>query len=366
MPKRSGAPLLAGFVVFVSVLLAIVVAAYIVLPMVKEFVTSPTQPPIQPPSQPPPQPQAPPGKLQLQVQDIDTGAALGGGGSTKIDVVDPADLTRPKETITVDTTTKVATSALLYQPGQRLLLHIYSSEGNGYYPADFEITVPSTYTLSGNQYIYFLGAFGLKQRVAAASVKFTLFAGATALSSATGAADGSQGSYTAGASVFDLSVQINLDAYKSAWGKSVTYINARFEKVTLQPVVWVAFNNTAVSPTRLTQAGWTPVTSTAFTGWIAFYRVLTPVESTQTSLGSLSIPIPVDTTSVGSGKKVLIYVWISDMQNVDDARAGIATSALTAYGAYSGYGLTTFLRRGFSTSGSAPANPVLQALITTA
>ncbi|MEM4269973.1 MAG: hypothetical protein QW223_07645 [Candidatus Caldarchaeum sp.] len=364
MPKRSGAPLMAGFVVFTSVLLAIVVAAYVVLPMVREFVTSPTTPST-PPSQQPQQPQSPPGKLQLQVQDIDTGSALG-GTNAKIDIVDPADMSRPKETITVDTTTRVATSALLYQPGQRLLLHIYSTEGNGYYPADFEITVPSTYTLSGNQYIYFLGAFGLKQRVAPTSVKFTLFAGATSLSSATGAADGSQGSYTAGASVFDLSVQINLDAYKNSWGKSVTYINARFEKVTLQPVVWVAFNNTAVSPTRLTQAGWTPVTSTAFTGWIAFYRALTPVESTQTSLGSLSIPIPVDTTSVGSGKKVLIYVWISDMQNVDDARAGIATSALTPYGAYSGYGLSTFLRRGFTTSGSAPASPVLSALITTA
>ncbi|MEM0381420.1 MAG: hypothetical protein QW580_01965 [Nitrososphaerota archaeon] len=365
MPRR-GSPLVGLFLVIVFAGILLMGVAYVIFSgLLQQYTQAPIiQPPVyQPPPQP--QPQAPPGRLQLQVQDIDTGAALG-GTNAKIDIVDPADLSRPKETITVDSTTKVGTSALLYQPGQRLLLHIYSSEGNGYYPADFEITVPSTYTLSGNQYIYFLGAFGLKQRVAAASVKFTLFAGATALSSATGATDGSQGSYTAGAATFDLTVQINLDTYRVAWGKPVTYINARFEKVTLQPVIWIAFNNTAVSQARLTQAGWVPVSSTAFTGWIAFYKVLSPVESTQTALGSATIQIPVDTTSVGSGKKVLIYVWIADMQNVDDARAGVATSALTAYGAFSGYGLTTFLRRGFTTSGSAPSNPVLQALITTA
>ena len=361
MPRR-GSPLVGLFLVIVFAGLLLMGAAYLIFGgLLEKF----TQVQIQPTQQQPQQPQAPPGKLQFQVQDVDTGAALG-GTNAKIDVIDPADLTKPKETITVDTNTKVATSALLYQPGQRLILHIYSSEGNGYYPADFEVVVPSTYTVSQNQYIYFLGSFALKQRVAAGDVQFTLFAGATALSSATGAADGAQGSYTAGAAVFDLTIQINLRTYRVAWGKPVTYINARFEKVTLQPVVWIAFNNTAISQTRLTQAGWIPVTSTAFTGWIAFYKVLSPVESTQTSLGSLTVQVPIDTTSVGSGKKVLIYVWIADMQNPDDARAGISTSALPAYGAYSGYGLTTFLRRGFQTSGTAPANPVLQALITTA
>ena len=366
MPRR-GSPLLGLFFVILFAGLILMGVGYILFSH-----GLPGMPQAQVPQiptqviQPPQQPVAPPGRIQFQVQDVDTGAALGGAGNTKIDIVDPSDLTKPKETITVDTATKVATSALLYQPGQRLLLHIYSGEGDGYYPAEFEVTVPSSYTMVGNQYVYFLGAFALKQRVSPASIQFTLFAGATPLSSATGASDGNLGSYVAGSKIFDLTIQINLNAYKAAWGRPVSYINARFEKVTLQPVVWIAFNNTAVSQTRLTQAGWIPVTSTAFTGWIAFYRVLSPVESTQTSLGSLSIPVPVDTTSIPSGSKVLVYVWISDMQNPDDARSGIPTTALTPYGAFSGYGLTSFIRRGFTTVGSAPANPVLQAIITTA
>jgi len=323
------------------------------------------QPQVSPPViQPPPTaPQAPPGRLQLQVQDIDTAQALG-GTNAKVDIIDPADLTKPRETITIDTTSKIGTSALLYEPGQRLLLHVYSTEGNGYYDQVYEVVVPSSYTLQGNQYIYFLGAFGLKQRTAAANVAYTLFSGATVLSSATGASpDGTADLYNAPSKVIDLSLQINLQSYRVSYGRPVDYINARFEKVQLKAVAWLAFNNTAISTSALTSQGWNLVSTTGVTGWVVFYRVLDPVESSQTSLGSVSIPIRFDATSISTGQRVLVYAWVADLQNPADAAAGVGWSSLTAYGAHSSYGVTSPIGRVFQSSGGSPTSPLLQAVI---
>jgi len=364
--SRAGRSPTAG--IFIAVLAAILIGGLVLIGAWMFFaghvqLFGVQQPQVQPQPQPQAQPQAPPGRIQLQVQDIDTGAALG-GTNAKIDVIDPADLTKPKETITVDTTSKIGTSALFYSPGQRLLLHIYSSEGNGYYPATYEVVVPSTYTLQGNQYIYFLGAFGLKQRIAAANIAFTLFSGANVLSSATGSTpDSSADVFTAGSKIVDMSLQINLNSYSSSFGRPIDYINARYEKIQLKTVVWIAFNNTAISTTALTSQGWMPVSTTAISGWLVFYKVIDPVESSQTQLGSANIPIKLDGTSLPSNTYVKVYVWAADLQNPSDAAAAVSWSALTPYGAFSGYGLPGPLGAGIKTSGGAPTSPLLQAVV---
>ena len=307
---------------------------------------------------------APPGKIYGQIQDIDTGTALG-GTSAKVDIIDPADLTKPLETVTVDTSTKTFVSGLLYEPGRRLLLHIYSTEGNGYYDEIKEIVVPSNYAMIGNEYRYYVGVFGLKQRAGASEINFRLLdpTGAT-LSSATGSTAGSAGSYSAGAKTFDLTLSISLSAYKRSWGRPMPYINSRYERINLVPVVWIAFNNTAISATKLTNEGWIPVTSTAFTGWLVFYKPLSEVVSTQTSLGSTTVRIPIDASSLPSGAAFKIYVWIADLQNEADAKAGVGWSSITAYGAFSGHGVTSPLGGVFQTAGGQPTNPWLQAVIT--
>jgi hypothetical protein len=355
--------------IFLAVLTAIVIGGLILLGawilfVGGQFPMGIQQPQVQPQPQPQVQPQqAPPGRIQLQVQDALTGVALG-GTNAKVDIIDPADLTKPKEIITVDTSTKIATSALFYSPGQTLLLHIYSTEGSGYYDQVYQVTVPSTYTLQANQYVYFLGAFGLRQRAAAASVSFTLFSGAAVLSSATGnAPDNTADLFNAGNKVVDLTLQINLQSYSTSFGRPVDYINARFEKVQLRAVAWLAFNNTAISTTALTAQGWNLVSTSAVTGWLVFYRVLDPVESSQTQLGAASIPIKFDATSIPTGKRVLVYVWVADLQNPADAAAGVGWTSLTPYGAHSGYGVTSPIGRVFQSSGGAPTAPLLQANI---
>ncbi|MGC8974129.1 MAG: hypothetical protein ACP5KY_08005 [Thermoproteus sp.] len=356
--------------IFLAVFLAIVVGGLVLLGAWHFFggqLPAAIQQPQQTVVAPQAQTQAPPGRLQLQVQDVDTGSALSGDGSStwvKIDIVDPADLTKPKEVVQVDTSTKVATSGLFYNPGQRLLLHVSSNVGNGYYPAVFEVVVPSTYTLQGNQYVYFLGAFGIKQRAAAAGVAYTLFRGATVLSSATGSApDGTADLHSAGTKVVDMTLQINLNDYRVSYGRPVDYITYKFDRTQLRLVAWIGFNNTAISATALTALGWTPVTSTAFTGWQVYYKVLDPAESSQTALGSLAIPIKMDATSLASNTDVKVYVWVADLQNPTDAASGISWSSLPAYGAYSTYGISSPIGRAFAVSGSTPSSPLLQAVI---
>jgi len=317
------------------------------------------------------QPQAPqtakpgvtPGKLTGQVVDYYTASGL---GSAKVDVIDPGDFSKAKEVITADSSGLwVSSGAVFYSPAEHYKLHVYKS---GYYDEIVDITVPSNPALISNEYRYSVGQQKLIARVAADSVTFRLLdpTGAT-LSSGDGDTVGSQGSYTATATTFNLKVSISLSAYKVSFAKEMPYVKpTTYEVVPLKGIIWVAFNNTAISTSKLVDAGWTPVSTTAFTGWVAFYKVIPEVRSTDTALGTYTVDIPIDTSSVGSSKNVLVYVWIADLQLEENARAFVGTSSLSAYGAVSGYGVTSPLGKVPTVSSGAPASPLLQAKIVTA
>ncbi|MDW8074110.1 MAG: hypothetical protein RMJ28_07775, partial [Nitrososphaerota archaeon] len=151
-------------------------------------------------------------------------------------------------------------------------------------------------------------------------------------------------------------------AYRVAFGDNVDYIDARYQRITLKPIVWIALNQTGVSSTEFINRGWNPVTTTAVTGWLVFYRVIEPVRSTQTALGSLSLPVRVDASSLPTNARIRFLVWIADLQNEDAARSGVGTTSLPAYGGYSGYGLTSPLGFAFQSSGGSPTNPLLAAV----
>ncbi|MEM3447263.1 MAG: hypothetical protein QXP38_00055 [Nitrososphaerota archaeon] len=357
MPRR-GSPLVGLFLVIVFAGLLLLGAAYLLFGGV--FQLAQVQPPVQPQPQPQPQPQTTPAKISVVLQDIDTGSGIAGS----CDVIDPADMTKPLETISI-TSGSGESARSTYVPGQRLQLHCY---GSNYYPAVFDIVVPSSYTLAGSSgstyYVYPVGVFGLKGRSSADSAVFSLYYGATLLSDGDGdTRDTTPGSFTPASKIFQVNLQINLMQYSKAFGRPVEYINARYEKITLRPVVWIAFNQTAISSASLTSQGWIPVSTTALTGYLVFYKVLDPVESSRTALGSATIPIQIDASSLAQNSHLKIQVWIADMQNPSDAAAGVGTTTLTAYGAYSGYGISP-MGFPFTTSAGAPANALLEATAT--
>ncbi|MEM3426132.1 MAG: hypothetical protein QXW42_04205 [Thermofilum sp.] len=369
MPKKGtripGVSIGALFMVAIVFLMVFVGGMYIYENYIKgkEF---PSPGAVMPPATQP-QPQRQPGKLTGQIVDYWTSDALG-GTSAKVDIIDPADFSRAREAVTVSTETKVWVTGggVFYYPGERYFLHLYSNEGSGYYDELVDITVPSNYMLISNEYRYSVGMHRLVQRAHKDSIIVRLLdpTGAT-LSNGDADSAGSTGTYTASAKTFDLKVSISLSQYKVSYARPMIFVKpTTYERVTLKGVIWVAFNNTAVSSTKLADAGWRAVSTTAFTGWVAFYKELPEIASTDSMLGSLTINIPIDTSSIASGQKVAVYVWISDLQDPAEAASFIGKSSLTAYGAYTGYGVQPL---GFRpvVSGNAPANPQLSAVITT-
>lgn len=301
------------------------------------------------------------------VNDNVTGASLG-GTSAKIDVINPGSLSRVAETITVSTTSKTFTSSGFYTPGQTLILHAYSTEGNGYYDSVQTITVPSALTsINGGAQVYSIGKLYLEQRVTAANVNFLLYSptGAT-LSSGTGAAAGTAGTYTASTTSFQLSYAITLSSLSVGWGVPEPTLSSSFVQQTRVAVGWLAINNTAVSSSQISNDGWTSINNPP-QGWLVFYKVLPPVESTSSKQGGMTPDyFTVDTSSIASGKHIGVDMWFQDLQLPADAALGTSDGAPTAYGAYSGYGLASVIGTGYTTNTSGdPTSPLLSAVITT-
>jgi len=355
--------------VFIAVLGAFLVAPYIQeylkLQALQQMPVAPQQP--AQPSQPQQTGYAPAGFIFGQIQDIDTAAAL---ASAKVDVIDPAS-NKLLETITADSNGKF-TSVNVYEPGKSLILHIYST---GYYDKEFTVTVPSTYTLVSNSYYYPLGVFQLKKRVTADSISFKIQdPTGTTLGSADGdtAQTSGFGSYSASSTSFNLMLLISVTGTTSqpvAFGEPVPYITPQLAKETLRPVVWVAFNSTAINLEKLRSAGFERMEN-APNNVLVVYKVLDPIETNKINTAqTMTITIPVDTSSIASGSKVAMLVWIADLQRPADAAIGVKISSLTAYGPYSGYGVTTPLGQGYTAPSSSTfgsSDGWLRVLITTA
>ena len=352
--------------VFIAVLAAFLVAPYVQQYLQPQAVQQMPAAPQQP-SQPQQPSYAPAGFIFGQIQDIDTAAAL---ASAKVDVIDPAS-NKLLETITADSNGKF-TSVNVYEPGKSLVLHIYSS---GYYDKEFTITVPSTYTLVSNSYYYPLGVFQLKKRVTADNVAFKIQdPTGTTLGSADGdtAQTSGFGSYSASSTSFNLMLLILSLIHISEPTRPlyISYaVTPQLAKEQLRPVLWIAFNSTAVNLEKLRSAGFERMEN-APNNVLVVYKVLDPIETNKINTAqTMTITIPVDTSSIASGSKVAMLAWIADLQRPADAAIGVKISSLTAYGPYSGYGVTTPLGQGYtapSSSTFANTDGYLRILITTA
>jgi len=345
----------AGLGILILAVFIAALAAFLVAPYLQQYLKPqalqqmPTVP--QQPSQPQQPGQAPAGFIFGQIQDIDTSTAL---ASSKIDVIDPAS-NKLLETITADSNGKF-TSVNVYEPGKSLILHIYSS---GYYDKEFTITVPSTYTLVSNSYYYPLGVFQLKKRVAADSISFKIQdPTGTTLASADGdtAQASGFGSYSASSTSFNLMFLISVTGTTSqpvAFGEPMPYITPQLQKEQLRPVLWLAFNSTAINLEKLRSAGFERMENSP-NNVLVVYKVLDPIETNKINTAqTMTVTIPVDTSSIASGSKVAMLAWIADLQRPADAAIGVKISSLTAYGPYSGYGVTSPLGQGYTAPSSA-------------
>lgn len=351
--------------VFVGVLAALYVAG-IWKPFGQVSIPGATQP-SQPPSQPQQPGAAPAGFIFGQLQDIDTAAPLASSG--KVDVIDPASM-KLLETITTDANGKF-TSTNVYEPGRTLLLHVYYP---GYYDKTFTVTVPSSYTLVSNSYYYPLGVFQLKKRVDGTSLSFKLLdPTGSSLSSATGsAAAAGWGTYTATSTSFNLQLLVSVSgtvAQPVAFGYPMPYITSQLQQEELKTVVWVAFNSTAINLDKLRSAGFERMQN-APSNVLVVYKVLDPIETNKVNTAStISVNIPVDTSSIPSGTNLGILIWIADLQRPADAAIGVKMTSLTAYGPFSGYGVTTPLGQGYTAPSSAAftsSDGWLRVVVTTA
>jgi hypothetical protein len=287
------------------------------------------------------------------IQDFYTHASLG-ATNAKVDILTPGVYTAALEQITVSTSTKLFTSTLQYPPGTNLLLHISSTEGNGYYDAWYPVLVPSSvYTYSNTQYYWLAptgalpgSAFFLKNRVASLSFTLTNSTGSQ-LNSATGSTQGSTTAYTtsggvtlaSGSGYFvaqtttpTLTIYIYSNTLSTEYGTAMSVITPNMAFVTRQLVLWMAVNSTAVNAGTITSAGWTLVPSYAV-GYLTFYTPIPPIVSTVTAYGSWSITTTIDTSSCVSGKNTTVGFWIDDLQSTIDASSGIYDAAPTAKGA---------------------------------
>ncbi|MEM4497624.1 MAG: hypothetical protein QW692_02220 [Nitrososphaerota archaeon] len=355
MARAKGAGLGVLFLtVFIAVLIGVLVAPYISQLLKPQAIQqyAPSPPP-QAVYQPPAQPGLPAGFIFGQVQDVDTAEGLNGA---KVDVIDPA-ANKLLETITADASGKFS-SASVYEPGKTLILHVYAT---GYYDKEFTVTVPTSYTLVSNSYYYPLGVLQLKRRVDAANLNFKLQdpTGQT-IASATGAAAQSAGwgSYSPSSKSTNLMLLISVTGSVSqpvAFGHPVPYITPSLAKETLKPVMWVAINSTAVSLEKLRAAGFERVEN-APSNWLLVYKVLDPVETNRVNTVQTStVMIPIDASSLASGTKVAVLVYIADLQRPADAAIGVRLTSLTAYPPYSGYGVQP-MGGGYVPPSTPPAN----------
>ena len=312
------------------------------------------------------------GELYGTVQDAVTSANLG-GTSAKLDVINPANLAQPLETITVSTSTKTFTSSHLYAAGETLLVHAYSTEGNGYYDANFNVTVPSSTVLIGSSQVFNLGAFSIENRASSSSVTYTLLSPSQAvLSTATGStAATSITMYSAAATTFTLSYAISDTGLSTCWGCSLSVLASSSNGFALQKRVsvgWMAFNNTAVNQGDLQADGWT-TTSNPPSGYLVMYKVISPISSTSVKQASTTDSFTVDTSSIASSTKLGFWLWFQDVQLPSDAAKGIADGAPSAAGAYSAYGLTAKIGIGYTTPAriitSSAGGALLATVITT-
>jgi len=310
----------------------------------------------------PPPTTAPSLQVMGVVQDLFTHTALG-GTNAKVDILTPGVYSSAIESITVSTSTKTFTSVLPYAAGTPLVLHISSTEGNGYYDAFYPVTVPSNVYIGANaQQFYWLSPTGasagspfyLENRVASTGLSMTLTnSTGYAVSSATGATAttntypvpsqaGASGFFSAQSTSVVMTINLYLGDLNVGYGVPMSVITPSLEYQTRQLVMWLAVNNTAVNAATIQGSGWQLVPNYAV-GYYVFYMPLNPVQSSPTTYGSFSIQTTFDTSAVASNKNITIGVWLADLQNPDDAHAGVYDPAPAAKGASSQVGLTALL-----------------------
>ena len=130
----------------------------------------------------------------------------------------------------------------------------------------------------------------------------------------------------------------------------ITY-NYDYGKV-FYSVYETSFNSTAINLDKLRSAGFERMEN-APNNVLVVYKVLDPIETNKVNTAqTMTITIPVDTSSIASGTKVAMLAWIADLQRPADAAIGVKISSLTAYGPYSGYGVTSPLGQGYTAPSS--------------
>jgi len=291
-----------------------------------------------------------PAPIYGQVQDQITSGPLG-GTAAKVDVINPGALSKALETVTVSTTAKTFTAANFYTPGQQLLLHVYSTEGNGYYDGLFTITVPSQLTITGNNQVYSVGILALTNRIAATGASVFLYSPTGAPISSTtnintaGPTNGG-GTYTATTKTFQLKWSISLTSLSVGLGLPLPSLSSTFAQQTRVLVAWLGFNSTAVNAGQIQGAGWALI-STQPSGWLVFWKQINPVQSTSVTYGQFNDQFTMDTSSIASSTKLGVVIWLQDLGLTTDSQIGVKDSAPTAVGAFSAYGLTSVLGNGY-------------------
>lgn len=323
-------------------------------------------------------------QLNMKVINYDTGAAV---GSAIVNVYSVNNAR--KDTVTVDGTSGIGQTGEYFTPGVTFKFHVTHTS---YYPADYEMAVPSVVAGGAGQTQYYdlnqaswtdivtgepgTGAFKLKQRVAGASTTFAAQISPDTLRDTTMDTLASQPTWTTTmtnktitGSTFTLNLKIDSTEYSVWWGVPVKYIDTSFQSQVLRGAFILAYNSTQPKSSEVVASGFTSINNPP-TGWSVFSMALDGtagkqyVHSTQTVYATKTYPVKFDLSSVTDLNYIQFRVFAMDFQYMGDIQSGGSSAAPTARGAYSTYGLTTILpNTTYSLTSSVPVGSVISFII---
>jgi hypothetical protein len=326
----------------------------------------------------------------IGVQDAFSGTDLHSATHTDIVIFNPADHTRALETISAAANAQI--SAGFYIAGQKLLVYVWSdvdpaneagrgaTHGDEYYPEWFTVTIggavnilrppdsPGTgtnpeaqiqelpygqCTLGGTATAgyYWVVSPALKLYPRALNTVVTMnvqnpdgtLSLAAAADAATGHTFATQGSqsrtYTATGKQFTVKLVLNIANLALVWGRPTILLSsiAPYNFQCKYPVLWVAFNSTALQRDYTQGTGFAPITTQPVGWWVVWQTIPTQggigaAYSDLSNTGSVTISIRIDTSAITAATQLAMATYLGDLQTPGDAAVGSANGAPTAYG----------------------------------
>lgn len=314
--------------------------------------------------------------VEGQLQDADTGAALGGTTATTDFIVSAGpnypgvnrpvvfdesqflpNLSKAWESITATGTNPVVTTRLSYYPGEIIATHSFTATGigaqGGGYIDDYRlIKIPAVPTSgSSNQQIFSIGVIPLQQSVGAADLNIIVVSpSGSSIVATTANGVGSGGSFTGLEKNFVMDAQISVNRVSRHLGTPMKVIpsNNPFRIDTRYLVAWLGVNKTGGS--EYVQAnGWTKTDIQPLSGYTFFYRVLPSIDYTRQGVaGKISFLIPHYGADDAASVIRTYYLFVQPQQSVEDAKrltrsaaASVITSSISS--AFSNTGLNALI-----------------------